>query len=336
MPSNIALIKYMGKRPGKDPVRDRNLPTNPSLSWTIPYLRTTVELEKTEGSSKENSWQPLEPSDFPIELSPRGQDRYLNFLNLLQDEMKSQQPWRVRSANNFPSDCGIASSASSFAALTHCFFKSLEGTAGANNEPFVKPAAFSLREQARWSSKGSGSSCRSFLPGWVQWDENGISSVETLYDDLLHFVVLVEESGKEVSSSEAHHRVLSSLLFSQRQSRVTQRLEALKTALQKKDGWSDIFEISWAEFWDMHALFETSRPSFGYMSAGSLEVLQWVRKFWKEQGGDGPVVTMDAGPNIHCLWRQDQGEQALSFFNQFLKGRYSCLSNHPEIGFARI
>ena len=38
-PSNIALIKYMGKTDEQD-----NRPTNRSLSYTLNHLRTTVEL----------------------------------------------------------------------------------------------------------------------------------------------------------------------------------------------------------------------------------------------------------------------------------------------------
>ncbi len=40
-PSNIALIKYMGKESGA-----RNQAVNPSLSMTLADFRTTVEIEK--------------------------------------------------------------------------------------------------------------------------------------------------------------------------------------------------------------------------------------------------------------------------------------------------
>lgn len=65
----------------------------------------------------------------------------------------------------------------------------------------------------------------------------------------------------------------------------------------------------------MHALFESSRPVFGYMSAGSMEVLNMARQLWHAQG-DGPLVTMDAGPNVHLLYRKDQKALAASFREQ--------------------
>jgi diphosphomevalonate decarboxylase len=57
----------------------------------------------------------------------------------------------------------------------------------------------------------------------------------------------------------------------------------------------------------MLALFETSNPGFGYLQPDTLRVLYFIREFWKKMG-DGPVVTLDAGPNVHLLWRVDQSE----------------------------
>jgi diphosphomevalonate decarboxylase len=75
--------------------------------------------------------------------------------------------------------------------------------------------------------------------------------------------------------------------------------------------WREAFEICWAEFWDMHALFETSKPSFGYMTANTMAVLEKVKEFWSAHQ-DGPLTTMDAGANVHLLWRDDQWTQAQS------------------------
>lgn len=62
----------------------------------------------------------------------------------------------------------------------------------------------------------------------------------------------------------------------------------------------------------MHALFETANPSFGYMTSHSLALLNLVRELWSRDG-DGPLVTMDAGPNVHLIWRSEQTPQALAF-----------------------
>ncbi|NUN07515.1 MAG: hypothetical protein HUU57_17360, partial [Bdellovibrio sp.] len=51
-PSNIALIKYMGKIEGTG-----NKPTNASLSYTLENLRTFVRLTEIEGG--QDKWQAL-------------------------------------------------------------------------------------------------------------------------------------------------------------------------------------------------------------------------------------------------------------------------------------
>ncbi|NQZ19494.1 MAG: hypothetical protein HRT44_09600 [Bdellovibrionales bacterium] len=45
---------------------------------------------------------------------------------------------------------------------------------------------------------------------------------------------------------------------------------------------------------------------------------------------------MDAGPNVHLLWRENQQELALKYFRDSLESRMTCLTNIPEIGFAKL
>ena len=132
---------------------------------------------------------------------------------------------------------------------------------------------------------------------------------------LAHACVIVEDAVKTVSSSEAHVRVTTSALYRGRPERATERLETLTHALRVGD-WHQAYEICWAEFWDMHALFETSRPSFGYMTAETFRVLARMREAWTREG-DGPLVTMDAGPNVHLLLRPDQIARAEAWLDGF-------------------
>lgn len=286
-PANIALIKYMGKFDGQKAV-------NPSISYSLEYLRTFVELEET--SETTDQWQPLMMEDVDdVVLSDSGIKRFLGHLQFLKNKAGIQQNFIVRSANNFPSDCGIASSASSFAALTLTFATWLKEK--------NKPELGSLAQLASLSREGSGSSGRSFFTPWSLWENDEFSKVEGLPEDFKHWVILCDREKKLVSSSEAHERVGTSLLMKGRVERAEQRLEQLLPALQKRD-WQQCFEICWAEFWDMHVLFETSNPSFGYMNSLTMDVLLTIREFWR-QNKMGPIVTMDAGANVHCLWPQE-------------------------------
>lgn len=314
-PSNIALIKYMGKIEGLG-----NQPTNSSLSYTLDHLQTYVELRLKPLSEKADSWLPLERTSLKLfedarstsftapELTAHSQTRYLNHLKFLKESFHFQGYFEVRSANGFPADCGLASSASSFAALTIC--------ANLAMTELTEGKARSQSELAELSRYGSGSSCRSLFSPWSLWNSDGAQAIDLGYKKLIHQVAVVDSAKKKVSSSEAHKRVTSSLLFEGRQKRAETRLEELILALRKQD-WSASHQLIWTEFWDMQALFETSKPHFGYLSAESLQVLRWLQENTWEKHSDGPLITMDAGPNIHLLYREDQRELAEKVQREF-------------------
>lgn len=298
-PSNIALIKYMGKTDF-----DENTPANPSLSYTLEGLRSRVEIRKI--SDESDRWVCLEGPGLDPEfaLSPKGKEKFLLHLKRFKDRFGYEGSLEVRSNNTFPSDCGLASSASSFAALSHCAARALSDLTG---------QGISRERILEMSRRGSGSSCRSFSGPWVLWNEKGTHALDL--PRLNHAVVVVEGKIKSVSSSEAHRRVSTSFLFEGRSLRAERRLKSLVEAL-RSGGWKDAFELVWAEFWDMHALFETANPPFGYMLPQTLEVLGVIRSVWAAEN-DGPLVTLDAGPNLHLLFRPDQRDLQTSLLQRF-------------------
>lgn len=308
-PSNIALIKYMGKIEGTG-----NQPTNSSLSWTLENLRTFVRISELKGASSDR-WAPLERADLmKMELSEKGVSRFLKHFQNLKQEFSVGGHYLIESGNNFPSDCGLASSASSFAALT---MASMNLFAELGN---AKARGLSMIEKAELSRRGSGSSCRSFFGPWALWFKEGVRPVEFPMRPLLHQVVVVESSIKEVSSSDAHKRVTTSPLFQGRPQRAEHRLanlmEVFRQGVDTEENWRQAFQIIWDEFRDMHQLFETSEPAFSYMTAGTNEALGYLQSLWNERK-DGPLVTMDAGANIHLLYRENQKALALEIEKHF-------------------
>lgn len=286
--SNIALIKYMGKTDSS-----QNLASNPSLSYTLTHLKTVAVIIDPPGAEMtEDGWQSLsEPGLLPLNLSEKGKAKFLKHVARLKDQWGYRHHILVESANNFPSDCGIASSASSFAALTKVLAM------------FLNRHENSL-DLARLSRQGSGSSCRSFFGPWCLWNGDSIESVELPYKHMHHMVVIVDDGKKSVSSSDAHLKVTTSPHFEGRSSRVHDRMEKLLSALNRQD-WARAFTVTWDEFEDMHNLFETAKDPFSYKTAASQAVLEDCKKVWAYKN-DGPLVTMDAGPNVHLLFREDQ------------------------------
>jgi diphosphomevalonate decarboxylase len=310
-PSNIALIKYMGKLDFA-----KNIPSNSSLSYTLQNLKTFVEIERTEGA--EDQWKPLVQSGClsPI-FSIQGQKRFLTYFKKLKDVFHVQENFIIKSANNFPSDSGLASSASSFAALTMAASDAFESLGYKNH---------SDQTLYQLSREGSGSSCRSFFSPWAVWKGTEVFKPEIKIQKLLHDVVLVDTKLKEVSSGEAHKRIETSPHNKGRAERAEKRLMDLISAFNE-DNWKAAYNIVWDEFMDMHELFETSEPLFCYRTEKSYAALQILRKFWKDQE-DGPLVTMDAGPNIHLLWREDQ-----QHLREELQTTFSKVGNDKDFSF---
>jgi diphosphomevalonate decarboxylase len=309
-PANIALIKYMGK---KDELL--NIPDNSSLSYTLNDLRSTVRLEKL--SSKKDIWEPLViPGGISeLVLSIEGQKKFLDHLARIKAYFNYEGGFLIQSCNNFPHSSGMASSASSFAALTRCATIAL-------SEITQKPLP-SVEEQAQLSRLGSGSSCRSFFSPWALWSEKEVKAVDLPYQELIYQGVVISNKKKEVSSSEAHNRVKSSPFYETRSQTAEENLRVLLNALISKD-WNTAYHICWREFHDMHRLFSTCEQPFTYMTENSVALLHDLEQFWDKKG-DGPIVTMDAGPNIHLLYRPDQEDIARQIKRDYLLGNYDVL-----------
>jgi diphosphomevalonate decarboxylase len=280
---------------------------NASVSMTLDGLCTWLEIEREPSVNIEVRWLPEGPAGAPGEppiLSEAGIGRFVRHfervLTLLPEVLPGlhAQPGRyaIRAANTFPTASGIASSASSFAALT------LAAACAAADDPrcarslCAQPAV--RRGLARIARQGSGSSCRSFEGPWVLWDGADAAAVPSALPPLTDLVLVISSHPKAVSSSEAHARVRTSPLWEGRVERANARAFSLAAALSGGD-LSEASRIAWSEMWEMHSLFHTASQPFSYWHPGTLEALQWLEP--RMTGPAAPIVTLDAGPNVHLL-----------------------------------
>ena len=293
-PSNIALIKYMGKKDHKN-----NTPINPSLSYTLENFVSGVRLSLIK--EKKDRWAPLEGKSWlPLSMSFKEKKKFLDFFKQLKNIFNLQGSYLIESANNFPKSAGLASSASSFSALTLAGYN----LALKKSSKKDKLKLFTSCDLSRVSRRGSGSSCRSFFKPWCLWSGRKIQSVSLPFSNLDHEVIYLSRKEKKVSSSTAHKRIETSPFFLGRAKRAKSRLKKLMSALEEKN-WKTVYYLVKDEFEDTHRLFETSKPGFSYRSEKTKQTLREIEKFWTDHR-DGPLVTMDAGPHIHLLYRPDQ------------------------------
>lgn len=298
-PINIAIIKYMGK--SDEPT---NTAGNLSLSYTSPRFLTRVVLSPSPQAK--DILDCRNETGEPFQLSHEGEHKVLKFVSWLKEKMHIEGHVNINSRNEFPLGCGLASSASSFAAITQAM---------ARLAYHQHEEVFDWLQLAHWSRQGSGSSCRSFFAPWALWRGDRMGSCDMNWTSLLHHVIVVEGAVKSVSSSEAHRRVVTSPHYSGRASRVLQRYQELLQASNAKD-WHACRTVIDEEWRDMHNLFATCDQPFRYVTPATERVLAWLDERWQEEG-DGPWVTLDAGANVHLLFRHDCHDMAKRYLNHW-------------------
>ncbi|HEX2905314.1 MAG TPA: diphosphomevalonate decarboxylase [Phototrophicaceae bacterium] len=276
---NLAFIKYWGN--ADDQLR---LPANSSLSMNLDglYTQTTV------------TWRSDLTQD---ELVLNGQaetgkalQRVAAHLDALRQRLKLKDYALVESQNNFPMGTGIASSASSFAALT------VAAAAGQQ---------LSERELSTLARLGSGSAARSVPTGFVEWhagETHEAAFAESVappeHWDLVDVVAVVSRQHKVVSSKEGHPTAATSDLQAARVAGAAQRLKTCKEALLARD-FSTLAEVIERDSNLMHAVMMTSRPPLFYWLPPTLAIMEQVRQ-WRADGWQ-VCYTLDAGPNVHCV-----------------------------------
>lgn len=300
-PSNIALIKYWGKR-------DATLqwPANDSLSMTLSQARTeTWATIAGDGVDRVS----LLGSAFSENQAAKA----LRHLNYLRERTGFTQRLHVETWNSFPASAGIASSASGFAALT---LAAIGAWSGAHSLEHMATLGYGPSTLANLARRGSGSACRSLHGGFVHWEagespesQSVTSLASASHWDLCDLIVVFSQQAKAVGSTEAHEFAKTSPLFQPRLAALPERLHIVRRAVQTRDFAALGREVE-AEALEMHSVMMTSTPSVHYMSPASSRFLAALRKSRHELGTPA-YFTMDAGPNVHVLCERRCADQVL-------------------------
>lgn len=314
-PSNIALIKYWGKR-------DVQIPMNPSLSFTLAESRTETELK----------FKPQKSVDYSVKLflDNEQKDSFLPKIFSFFDRIKMYVPFlnefefEIRTHNTFPHSSGIASSASGMGALALCLVE-LEKKLGGDfsEEQGLQKASFLAR-------LGSGSACRSLYKGITVWGETkfvkGSSDlyaiaypyeVHEVFHNFQDTILLIDEGQKEVSSTVGHGLMQNHPYAERRFQNAEENLKKLIPVL--KDGNLEEFgKIVEHEALSLHAMMMTSSPYFILMKPNTLKVIEKIWEFRKDLGV--PLFfTLDAGANVHLLFPERSKAIVGELINSHLK-----------------
>lgn len=325
-PSNIALVKYWGKK-------GIQLPANPSISFTLNEAKTITEvsLEKKTGTN-----------DFEIVIlydgveAPEFEGKIIQFLNRTSHLFTFTKDHKivVNTINTFPHSSGIASSASGMSALALCLCSIEEQIEGNKTLEFKRKASIASR-------LGSGSACRSIYGGLVSWGAHkdyigssdefasqlDSSKVYSGFYGFMDLILLVDEGAKKVSSTVGHSLLNKHPFAKARFEKANDNMSLIKEAL--KEGDLGLFtKIVESEAMMLHAMMMTSDPYFVLMRPNTLSILEKVWDF-RKQTGLHPVITLDAGANVHVLFPPENSEAVMNFAKSDLlpyceENKYIC------------
>jgi len=281
-PSNIALIKYWGKR---DNIL--NLPMTDSLSLSLGNKGATTSIEIIDKENDEFYLNnEIQNADSPFSL------RLSAYLDLFRFK---EEHYRVRTQLNIPLAAGLASSACGFAALVLAL-----------NDLYAWE--LSLSELSILARLGSGSACRSLYKGFAWWQKgihaNGMDSyaipLETEWPELRIGLLIVDGSKKLIDSRSAMERtVKTSQLYAMWAHQVAHDFIVLNEAILDKD-FVRLGEVSEHNALSMHATMISAWPPIVYSNADTVNAMHAIWELRKQ--GLELYFTQDAGPNLKLLF----------------------------------
>ncbi len=320
-PSNIALVKYWGKKPIQ-------IPANASISFTLSDAHTNT----TTAYQLRKSQAPFLKFYFEGRDNPAFAVRIEKFLKSLFPIMPwiEHYSWTIKSENSFPHSSGIASSASSMSALALCLCDIENEILRQDTATFYKKASYIAR-------LGSGSAARSVFPTLCSWGEHeSIVSSSDLYGTLYEGhhpifssfhddIAIVSKEEKSVSSSAGHSLMDNNIFASSRYKQASQHLRDLLSSLESGN-LSSFGKIVEDEALTLHALMMCSDPSYVLMEPNTLDIIKRIRTFRKDTGRH-IYFTLDAGPNVHILYPDQEKEP----INDFIKSEIQPLCEDGRI-----
>jgi diphosphomevalonate decarboxylase len=316
-PANIALIKYWGKR-------DNQFPENGSLSITLENSSTktylSIRKKNKSGGAIDMKYY------FHGALNQKFGKKIDQLLSHLQSEMPFLLDYQLifHSENNFPHSAGIASSASSMAAVALCLvsMEQIVTKKKLSNKDFYRKASTIAR-------LGSGSATRSLYGGFVTW--GAIDSIAGSSDHYatpfrLHefsrlnhvrdIILIVNSKEKQVSSSLGHAMMAAHPYREGRKNQVNSNLTEFIKAISENN-YHLIAKIAENEALSLHALLMTSSSGTILLQPNTLQIIAEIKKF-RESTRLDLFFTIDAGPNVHLIYFEDQREMVLQFVKERL------------------
>lgn len=330
-PSNIALVKYWGKV-------EPQLPKNASLSFTLSNAVTQTEVHFSHLEKPANKvqfsifFEGKEAPDFRSKLETFF-ERILPYQSFL-----AHYQLTINTQNTFPHSSGIASSASSMAALSACLVDFESSKLSISEEEKQAKISFLAR-------LGSGSACRSVVGPVMAWGAHpsvdnssdilavSVPDIHPVFTQFHDTILLIDKGQKQVSSTLGHNLMQNHPYAEKRFAQANAHLTQLLPILQQGDVEAFISIVE-KEALHLHAMMMTSDPYFILMHPNTLNAIACIWAYRKKTGI--PVCfTLDAGANVHVLYPNEVADQVNQFIDaellQFCQNK-ECVRDKVGVG----
>jgi diphosphomevalonate decarboxylase len=282
--SNIALIKYWGKRDNS-----LNLPAVGSISVTLAEIKTISQVHFRKDLKKDLFILNGQEAD------PREGSRVNKFLDLVREMAGISMSAEIISHNNFPTGAGLASSASAFASLA----------LASSQAAALKLTSTQLSILAR---RGSGSAARSIFGGFVEMqagkkldgsDSFAVQLRDEKYWDIHLLIAITSEKKKDIGSTRGmEHTARSSPYYPTWVRTSAADLKEMRQAITEKN-FSKLGELSESSCLKMHAVAMSSKPGLVYWNGATIQCLQAIHDLRRQ--GCEVYFTIDAGPQVKAI-----------------------------------
>lgn len=291
---NIALIKYWGKRD-----QQLMLPTKSSFSVSLSPLETITSIHVNNSSKDIINISLNWDSNAQTSIQP-----ILDYLNFFRKKYAINSFFTVNTHNSFPTQAGLASSASGFAALA----------IGLNT---LCNLNLNTQELSIFARQGSGSACRSVYGGFALWAKGENPDGSDCYAKQIFgpdywpefrvIIAVVNASKKPITSRAGMQQtVKTSPVYSQWVTESEQRIEKITDAIKNKDI-ARVGSLVEADWGGMLETMLTTNPKIDYRIQATHDVIDAV-KAMREKHKIQAYFTTDAGPNVKiiCLAQDSQ------------------------------
>ncbi len=286
--SNIALIKYCGKRATRG-----NLPAVGSISITLETLYTDTRVTFVENTAADT----VELNGVPIDSA-----RISAFLDAVRARGGLNARAHIVAHNNFPTGAGLASSASGFAALALAASRA----AGLQLDD---------RELSILARCGSGSSARSIFGGFVEMHRGVRADGQDAYAQALlgpeawplEVVIAITAQHAKAIDSSAGMRDLAqrSDYYDAWAEHAENDLAGLRAALAARD-FATLGALTEMSCLKLHGLMLSTRPGLIYWNPATVAAMHAVRALRVD--GVPVYFTIDAGPQVKAICAPGHGD----------------------------